>query len=84
MGNTMVPKNIRVERYDVWAFKCRVARMIWIFDVFARSFEVLSFLRHFQAKIHIFVCIMKLNKIIDVSRFVSSDLGMLFRWLKRH
>ena len=49
-----------------------------------RSFEVLSFLRHFQGEIHIFVCIMKVNKIMGVSSFVSFDLGMLFKWLTRH
>ena len=53
-------------------------------SVFAHSFGVLSFLCHFQAKIHILVCIMKLNKIMNVSGFVSSDLGMLFRWSTRH
>ena len=30
VGTTMVPKNILVEKYDVWAFKCCVARVIWI------------------------------------------------------
>ena len=30
MGTTMVPKNIRVKKYDVWVFKRRIARMIWI------------------------------------------------------
>ena len=24
MGTTMAPKNIRVEKYDIWSFKCRV------------------------------------------------------------
>ena len=30
MGTTMVPKSIPAEKYDVWAFKRRVARMIWL------------------------------------------------------
>ena len=53
-------------------------------SVFARSFEVSSILRIFQTKIHIFGCTMKLNKIINVSSFVSFDLGKLFRWSTRH
>ena len=52
--------------------------------VSARAFEVSSFLRIFQAKIHIFVCTMKLNKIMNVSSFVSFDLGKLLRWSTRH
>ena len=27
MGTTMVPKNIRVDKYDVWAFQCRVGHL---------------------------------------------------------
>ena len=50
----------------------------------AHSFEVSSFLRIFQAKNHIFVCTLKLNKIMNVSSFVSFDLGKLFRWSIRH
>ena len=45
--------------------------------VSARAFEVSSFLRIFQAKIHIFVCTMKLNKIMNVSSFFIRYDGSL-------
>ena len=49
--------------------------------VSARAFEVSSFLRIFQAKIHIFVCTMKLNKIMNVSSFFIRYDGSLHPWL---
>ena len=52
--------------------------------VFVRSFEDSSFLCIFQAENHIFVCILKLNKIMNVSSFVSFDLGKPFRWSTQH
>ena len=84
MGTTMVPQNIRVK--SMMSRLSNAVSHAWFryLSVFVCSFEDSSFLRIFEAKNHIFVYTLKLNKIMNVSSFVSFDLGKLFRWSIRH
>ena len=84
MGTTMVPQNIRVK--SMMSRLSNAVSHAWFryLSVFVCSFEDSSFLRIFEAKNHIFVYTLKLNKIMNVSSFVSFDLGKPFRWSTQH
>ena len=52
-------------------------------SAFLQCYEVWSFFRIFRGKMHILECALKLNKIMNVSSFVSFDPGNLWGWLTR-